>query len=82
MEFYDILTKHLANISLTTVLLGPNYTLLLELASTNIWDPLSIGLKTLICNGEGIFALSAAFLYLLWKQVHLNLMIISELGTI
>lgn len=82
MEFYDILPKHLANISLMTVLLGPNYTLLLELASTKIWDSLSIRLKTLIYNGEGTFALSAAFLYLLWKQVHLNLMIINELATI
>lgn len=60
----------------------PNYTLLLELASTNIWDSLSIGLKILIrYGGEGTFAVSAAFLYLLLK-VHLNLMIISELATI
>lgn len=62
MEFYEILPEHSVNISLTRMFLLSNYTLLIRLESTNVWDSLSVGLKKRKCIGEETFAFIAAIL--------------------
>lgn len=60
MEFYEILPEDSVSFSLTRMLLSPNSTLLMGLASTNVWDLPLVGLKILNTKIEGTFAFTAA----------------------